>query len=176
MAVRIYGPMNRGGACCEELAQKVAQALLPLGASCRLGGCQFDGKTGLFCLPVQAQFAWAQPLAGVQVLIDGQSLACVVAVHTDIGGSMIRYADQAEGTWYFARKDHHWKVQLEDILPEGVLPQEEEQEFTLQIHTSNEKIRYERCCWESYSTQHIAGGIRRVRVAATCTKPVMEAE
>ncbi len=56
LAVRIFTPLEQGGASCEDTAMKAAEILESLGATCQIQSCSFDGKSGLFNMAVLATF------------------------------------------------------------------------------------------------------------------------
>lgn len=56
LAVRIYCTVEQGGILCEDRAMDMVPVLEGLGAVCTLGECSFSGKSGLFCICVQAKW------------------------------------------------------------------------------------------------------------------------
>lgn len=56
LAVRIFTPLEHGGAACEDTAMQAAEILAQMGAACQIQSCSFDGKTGLFSMAVLATF------------------------------------------------------------------------------------------------------------------------
>ncbi len=56
LALRIYTPLQQGGAACEDMALLVAETLEPLGATYQIQNCSFDSKTALFHITVLAIF------------------------------------------------------------------------------------------------------------------------
>ncbi len=170
VAVRIYGPAKLGGQSCENMAFLAAEALASSGAKCQIGSCEFDGKTGLFCLPIQASFAWPIFAADAAVQINGETVSNLVRVSTKFRSVRVKTTDWDGNSTVTIEK--YWRVELEDILPAGSISQTAEDDFSLVITRSNGTEQYEGCRWESVSTEPMDSGLRRVRVALTGNQPV----
>lgn len=48
----ICGPLKDGAEACERTAYHTAAAWTEAGAKCSYGGCEFDGKSGMYILAV----------------------------------------------------------------------------------------------------------------------------
>lgn len=169
--VQIYAPLSLGGSACEDGAVGAARALAALGGQWQIGSCVFEGKSGTFQLPMQVSFARETPrLVQPQVELNGEVVDNVLDVSTGFRAAMM--AD-GESTGLIAG-EKRWTVTVEDLTDgaENALTDG----FTVDILRDGQRVRYSGCCWTKITTTAAAGGIRRVRVAATGVPPVITAE
>ena len=54
LAVRVYCTVEFGGIVCEDLSMDIVPILEGQGAACTVETCSFDGKSGLFSIPIYA--------------------------------------------------------------------------------------------------------------------------
>lgn len=180
LTVRIYASASQGGTACEDTAVLAGEKLSALGAQCRLGSCSFEGKSGVFCLPVTVTFLKAEepPVQIIQprVEIAGVEVANVVAVSTAFSSTQVRQISETTGLENLNTEEKRWTVTVEDLVPSQMSAQQEiTTDFTVVISHPGEKETYNGCCWSKVTTAATAEGIRRVRVAITCNDPVITA-
>ena len=60
----ICGPWKQGAEACERTAFHAAEAWTSAGATCTYGGCEFDGKSGMYILRVLG--VWEEAAATVE--------------------------------------------------------------------------------------------------------------
>lgn len=177
--VQIYSQVSQGGTTCEDLALKAAKALRALGAQCRVGGCSFSGKGGLFSLPLQVTFCKEEvPVASSvtqpKVTIDGIVVSGVADVATAFTSTPVKSKDTTTGAIGMVAGEKRWTVTVEDLVAPSQSPQEEVTDgFTVTITRSGEKETYSGCCWDKITTEVTEKGTRRIRVAITCNEPVV---
>lgn len=177
VAVWIYGPLGLGGPACEDLAIRAAEALTALGGQCSIGKCEFDGKAGLFRLPVQAVFLQASAALGVEVRLNGVLVTDLTKVSTRYHSVKSDYTtDTGTGKPYYVATERTWRIQIEDLLPNKTVPRELGDNFFIIIRRADGTEQYEGCFWESITTEPAGSGLRRVRVALTCSSPILTVE
>lgn len=177
VAVWIYGPLGLGGPACENLAVQAAEKLAALGGQCSIGKCEFDGKAGLFFLPVQAVFSQTPAALGVEVRLNGVPVTGLVKVSTRYHSVMSDYTtDTGTGKSYYVATEKTWRIQVEDLLPNKTVPRELGDNFFIIIRRADGTEQYEGCFWESITTEPAGNGLRRVRVAITCSRPIITIE
>lgn len=180
MTVQIYAPVSEGGVYCENLALTAAEALRKLGAECKVGTCSYVGKGGLLTLPISAVFvqqvAQYQATAVIpEVKIDDVAVAQVVNVTTGYTSTSAKGKDSSTGLIQMVSGERRWTVTIEDIVEESLSPQiEVEDGFSVTVIRSGEKETYSGCCWDKITTEIVAAGTKRIRVALTCNEPMIE--
>lgn len=172
--VRVYAPTNQGGPVCEDTAVLVMQTLTQLQGQCSMGSCEFNGKTGLFCLPVHASFVQEDASPTVEVYINDVLVPNVISVSTEYQADLDRYVNTQLNAPYFSVSDNRWIVEVVDLIPYGEMPNYADDHFTLSIHYASGTHSYSGCFWQSVSAKPTAAGIRRVRKIASCYKPITE--
>lgn len=180
LTVQIYAPASQGGTACEDTAVLAGERLSTLGVQCRLGRCSFEGKSGVFCLPVTVTFLKVEepPVQIIQprVEIAGVEIANVVAVSTAFTGTQVRQKSETTEMERLNTEEKRWTVTVEDLVPARLSPQQEiTTGFTVVITHPGERETYNGCCWSKVTTEATAEGTRRVRVAITCNDPVITA-
>ncbi len=181
LTVQIYAPVEQGGTICEDLALTAATALRPLGAECRLGGCSFSGKGGLFTLPLTAIFtqetvAAAQTEDLPKVELEGRELSDLTDVSVTYAGSTVKVKDTTTSAIEMASAEGRWYVTVEERMDIKMSPVETIVDgFTITIVRTNYKEVYKGCCWEKITMETQDGQTRRVRVAITCNAPTVQA-
>lgn len=169
--VRIYAPASRGAVACEDTAALAMQSLSLLQAQCSMGSCEFDGKSGLFCLPLRATFVQMDPTPSFEVYIDAQRVANVVNVTTGYHAKLERGEANGLNSSNTSVTDRYWVVQMEELMPVDEVSEYLRDSFTLQIHHSSTIEQYRLCYCQTVSTESTPAGIRRVRQMCTSVPP-----
>ena len=162
LAVTVYTTAALGGILCEDAAIQAMQALRQLGAQCRMGGCGFDGRSGLFSVTVTAAFRQTLPFG---VLIDGQRQDYVTQLTITDRNELKNQAEAVSGGW---------EITLVELLPENMPPEQRNTaEFMLTVEHPGGMEQYSRCRWERSTLSRTAEGMERTRVARTWTEKTL---
>lgn len=149
--VQILSPAALGCANCEEKALAAGEILRQCGGKCSIDGCSFDGKTGLFCQKITAQFASEIP----KILVGEVPYEHVLAF------TSWRTLDEEVTDWSSAK----WQFRLEEYIPMG---EEESEEplgsFTLVHVCENGTESYIGCTWTYQRRVWDATGVRQIRL------------
>lgn len=181
LGVQLYGPVELGGTACENLAPEVAEILCQLGAACTIGACGFEGKAGVFCVPITATFKdqetppdQTEQNAVPAVWIDGVQARYVVDVRTEYGVDAVRVTDSNTGVASYYPKEPRCRVTIEEQLPRSEPALETvATTFSLEIVRPGSRETYEKCCWEKITTKMQDGGVQRTRVALAGAVPTI---
>lgn len=151
VTVRILSPGELGGAYCEDKAMEAGEILRALGGKCSLEECGMDGRTGLFCQKITAQFASQTP----NVTINETQCAHAVAF------TSWRQLDDEVADWNSAK----WQFRLEEYVPMGESEEEEPLGSFLLTHTcENGTEAYSGCTWTYQRRVWDATGVRQIRL------------
>lgn len=106
--VQVLAPASFGAARCEDKALEVAQVLQGMNGQANVGSCAFDGRTGLFSVPVRAVFI----LDPVTVYLAGAKLEYLTAFRSQRGlEGIVDDINVAD-----------WTFRVEEFFPAGVAP------------------------------------------------------
>lgn len=177
LAVRIFSPASLGGAACEDTALQAAQALKTLGGACRVEGCEFNGKAGIFTLPVYVTFDRAGLMETWSVKVDGAVQTYATSFKAEYLSTVTRTFNTQTGVPIFNREDDGWRLTIEDLLPEE-LPAEKDNMaiFSVEYSSASGVQLYEHCCWERILVEPVATGTRRLRVARAARPAIINPE
>lgn len=181
LGVQLYGPVELGGTACEDLAPEVSEILCQLGAACTIGPCSFEGKAGVFCVPITATFKdqeappeQTEQNAVPAVQINGVQTPYVVDVRTEYAVNAVRVTDSNTGLASYYPKEPRCRVTIEEQLPQSKPALETVlTSFSLEIIRPGGRETYENCCWEKITTKMQDGGVRRTRVALAGAVPTI---
>lgn len=174
LAVNLFAPASMGAQVCEDMAVTAVQALKTLGGECRVEKCSFDGKAGLFTMPVYVTFNRSCLLDGWSVKVDGQTQPYARSFKAEYLSEVTRTFNDTSGVPIFSRESDGWRLTIEEILPEE-RPAENENMliFSVEYISAGGVQRYEHCVWERILLEPVADGLRRVRVARAARSPII---
>lgn len=174
LGIRIYAPISQGGTACEDLAMRIMPVLTALGGNCTVEHCSFDGRAGLFALPVQVRFSRAVSAETASVKVDGVLQPYVNAFKAEYLSVVNRTFNTTTGQPIFHREDDGWRLTIEELLPEDRPAEDENMEvFSVEYSSGAGVQRYEHCCWERILVEPVVSGIHRIRVARAARSPVI---
>ncbi len=174
LAIWICGTASLGGVVCEDVAQMVADALRQKRAFCQVGACQFDSKSNLFSVKVQA--LWKESLVNT-VKVDRNALVSVTEFSAVQTRHVQQVADEETGTISVVNEEVVWTIAIQEQLPfQEVIEVEGKEAFTLTvIHDKYVEI-YPECYWLSITLEENDGGLLRKRVARSWTERIIESD
>lgn len=151
VTVSVLSPAEQGAGVCEDKALEVGEILGGLGGRCSVGTCGFDGRAGVFCTEITAEFAAETP----KILIDGVELKHVLAF------TSWRTLDEEVTDWDNAK----WNFRLEEYFPMG---DDEESgtagTFTLTHLAQMGSEAYIDCTWTYQRRVWDASGVQQLRL------------
>lgn len=159
-------PSVMGAKGCEESAMEVANVLAAEGISCTVGECQFDGRTGLFCVEVTARLeeeAVVEEDPRVEIALEDTQLACAV--------SFTAWRTVDENTPDLA--DAVWNFQLEEFVPLGSSEETDPEEpFDLVLTSGSVQETYGQCVWIYEKRVSEGSGTRKLRTGIAGSRTV----
>lgn len=162
LAVQVYCTVEFGGTVCEDLSMDIVPILEGQGAACTVERCSFDGKSGLFSIPIYAAWDTAPiPEAAFTVQVGDEMLPFVTAVSArrDVEKSLI------DGSDIFV-DDGGWFITVTELLPLSNTPEADSTEsFTLIVSRKGGTESYADCQWGELYYEPTAAGMIRRRVA-----------
>lgn len=171
IGVDIYGPLEQGGAACEEAAQKAKAALLELGAIPHVGECRYSAKKGLFNLNVSGTWVKTLPYT---VRIHQQNAVYATSFSAKQIIDLEPLDILSEGVTRVVRKSRCWKVTVEEMLPlNHPVSGELAGEFDITVFYPGTTVTYHGCRWEYTFREDTRKGVRQVRVARTWKERVI---
>ena len=169
LAVWICGPI---AAACEDVAQIAADALRKQRAFCQVEACQFDGKSGLFSVKIQA--VWQEKLINQLKLNQN-----VIVYATEFSAVQTRQVqqikDEETGQMHVVNEEVVWTIAVQEQLPfREVIEVEGKESFTLTVTHENYVEIYPNCYWLSITLEENGAGLLRKRIARSWTERIVE--
>lgn len=147
--VTVLAPGKLGVECCQRTAWEIGEILAEQGAECGVAACEFDGKTGLFSVPVTAVF---RQTAAETIVVK---IGAVV-----LGHAVSFTAQRTVSKTVTSLEDADWSFRLEEFFPAGEAEEETPAEpFTV----TNGKELYQNCTLTFQKRVREAGGTRQIR-------------
>lgn len=174
LAVWIYSPVSMGGTVCEDTAFQVVPILNALGGQCRLEGCSFHGKAGVFAMPVYVTFCRIGSEEGWSVKVAGVEQVYAIGFKAEYLSSVGVEYDSQTGSPYFSRRTKGWQLTIEELLPKEHPAEEENMNtFTVEYTDSGGVRRFQGCFLERVLLETTAEGYRRTRIVRSIQGPVI---
>lgn len=151
--VTVLSPAEMGGAACEEKALEAGTVLSGIGGDCTVGECAFDGRAGLFMVPVKAQFLTEIPKVKINdiLLQHVEAFTSWRAIDEELGITSIL--------------DAPWNFRLEEFFPTGVDEDSDCSEpFELMHISCSGTEDYLGCQWTYQKRTWDSTGIRQIRL------------
>ena len=159
MAVRV-SVFAGDAVACENKALEVGTILSDMCGDCHVAACTFDGRNGLFCANVRAEFVTEAP----RVKINNTLLEHVVAF------TSWRMVD--EDNQITRLDDALWNFRLEEFFPNGAEEIDDSDEPFLLMHINfNGSETFQDCYWTYQKRTWGSTGTRQLRMG---TAAVME--
>lgn len=161
---------------CENTAANALTLLLAKGWPCRVEGCQFREKMGLFSMrlltqyPVRTAVHTQLPYA---VFLDNVQMPYVTAFSAESEAELYQDASGEDGT-QILRKTKVWTLIVEELVPVDVAPEAASEEaFTLAVQRTGGRETYPDCRWETVRRKESQDGVHLVRIAKTWSDPTI---
>lgn len=162
LAVRVYCTVEFGGIVCEDLSMDIVPILEGQGAACTVETCSFDGKSGLFSIPIYATWVTvpaAETAFTVQVGDRMLPYVTAVAARRDVEKTMGENAA-------VITTDDGWYITVTELLPLTSAPEADAADsFTLIVSRRGGTENYAECQWSEVYHEPTAAGVIRRRVA-----------
>ena len=151
--VTILCPAEMGGSACEEAALNAAQILQKLSGCVTVSSCEFDGRTGLFSVPVTVSFVPEEEEEAQPIISCTLGLAKLWHV--------VSFTTQREVEVLVPEiEDAAWHFRLEEFFPTGT---DEEAWPEEPFYVVNGKEILLNCTWTSHKRVREPDGIRQIR-------------
>lgn len=172
LAIWICGPASLGGTACEDVAQMAADALRQKQAFCQVAACQFDGKSNLFSVKIQA--IWKENLVN-SVKVDKNVLVYATEFSAVQTRQVQQVTDEETGKTSVVNEEVIWTIAVQEQLPfRETIEVEGKEAFTLTVtHESYVEI-YPQCYWLSITLEENGAGLLRKRIARSWTERIVE--
>lgn len=171
LAVWICGPI---AAACEDTAQTAADALRQQRAFCQVEACQFDGKSGLFSVKIQA--VWQESLTN-QLKLDKNVMVYATEFSAVQTRQVQQVKDEETGQTQVVNEEVVWTIAVQEQLPfREVIEVEGKESFTLTVTHENYVEIYPECYWLSITLEENGAGLLRKRIARSWTERIVEYE
>lgn len=165
LEITVFSPAEQGGTVCEDSAVSAVAALSALGVRCSIKKCAFNGKSGMFSVPILAQWR-RKPSSGVKVNGVGCPYMTALSVQKEV--NLVTIKDESTGEPTLTSAGKYWKVTIEEVLPASEpLPTVTEEAFNIQILRVTGTDYYRDCYWDKMEVQETLTGVRLIRVAKT---------
>ncbi len=172
--VEIVGMAGSGGDQCENTAMKAYEILRSAGAVCQLQRCTFQGKTGVFSMPLLATFA------GEAYQKDWKPLE--IATHTfsvTAGTTALPHVTQFSATQAVTDvdteelSDMSWSFTIEEWIPAGErAPDDPGDLFEMTVTTDVTAEHFEGCSMTSLQRQVMETGVKQIRKGIAALRTV----
>lgn len=171
LAVWIFSPI---AVTCEDTAQIAADALRKQRAFCQVEKCQYDGRSNLFSVKIQA--VWQEKLINQLKLNQN-----VIVYATEFSAVQTRQVqqlkDEETGQTQVVNEEVVWTIAVQEQLPfREVIEVEGKGAFTLTVTHENYVEIYPNCYWLSITLEENGAGLLRKRIARSWTERIVEYE
>lgn len=159
---------------CEDTAQVAAFAIRQWAAFCQVEACQFDEKSGLFSVKIQA--LWKEAVSKMvklnrDFLVYATEFSAVQTRHVQ------QIADEETGEIRVVNEEVVWTIAVQEQLPfSHVIEVEDKESFTLTVMHENYVETYPDCYWLSITLEENGAGLLRKRIARSWTERTVEIE
>lgn len=172
LAVHIFCNISIGGATCEDTAQTAAEALRHAGAMCQVEKCQFDNRSNLFSVKIQA--TWKEGLA-YTVKLEDKVLEYATEFSAVQNRQVSREFDPETNVETVHNDELIWTIAIQEQLPEYfILEDEREEAFTLSVYHNTYMEVFHHCYWLSITLEENEAGILRKRIARSWSNRILE--
>lgn len=172
LAVWIYCTPALGGSFCEDTAQTAADVLRQKRAFCQVGACQFDSKSNLFSVKIQA--LWKEPVVN-QVRLNGIAMVYTTEFSAVQTRQVHQVTDDETGEVSVVNEEVVWTIAVQEQLPfREAIAVEDKEAFELRVIHENYVEIYPQCYWLSITLEENGGGLLRKRIARSWTERVVE--
>lgn len=171
--VLVLGPAKLGGSECEKAGAAVCDVLQGMGANCIQNACQFQSKTGLFCVEVEGRFLTEQPS-------EPDAEPVVYSFSATVGGKNVENLVSATAYRMWNEETgtvlDTWTVQLVEQITgtEGAAGVEEP--FEVRLTRNDQTDIFTGCTWSSWRRVLDSSGLKQTRSAVAQSRTVVTAE
>lgn len=172
--VEIVAMASEGGAHCEDTAMKAYELLRDAGGVCSVERCTFQGKTGVFTMPVLATFSGDAYRKNWVPLEDLWNTFTV-----ELGGNTLSYATAFTATQAVSDpeteelSDMSWNFTVEEWIPAGKsAPESPVGVFLMTVITDATREQFEGCSMTVVQRQMEESGVKQVRKGVAALRTV----
>ncbi len=168
--VNIICPASMGGTACEMEALRATEILRWSGAVCIQNGCSYDGVAQVYVVQILATYSGITEAddckiwPGFYCYVNDIERLFAVSVGTE-------YRNEAREEFVMGESlpaasslgKRSWEIRLEELVPVGSPePEEDDQEFILQVDTEGKSECFTGCRWTSVKREMGPRGVHRV--------------